>query len=109
MSKLINRLKHKWNDWRNPFVVPEEIAQTESVELKTTFDKIPAPPVPSHGDTPLTNIKGVGPKMAATLQLHGIYTVEQLVVYEDDELHMKTGIGLHTCDRLISKGLRLIT
>jgi predicted flap endonuclease-1-like 5' DNA nuclease len=104
MNQLLNKLKQRWNDWRNP---PRSVHKLEGDIEEITFRT--ALPVISHGDTPLSKIKGVGPKMASKLQLHDIYTVEQLVRYEPDNLHVVTGIGKNTCETLVRRGLRLIT
>ncbi len=96
MSELIDKIRTWWNNWRNP---PEE-----EVALQAKVSK-----VPSVGDTPLTNIKGVGPSTAIKFSIHGYKTVEQIIVMDPDTLAAITGISVATCTRLIREGRLLLT
>jgi predicted flap endonuclease-1-like 5' DNA nuclease len=54
----------------------------------TTFRPAPASDAPSTsglGTAPVTTLKGLGPKVAAQLDMHGIATVADLAALSDDD------------------------
>lgn len=64
-----------------PAEAPDAAPAADPVEVEPATTE----PAPSHADGPVTQLKGLGPKLATRLADHGITTVGQLAALTDDE------------------------